>query len=643
MPYTTTVNNGRPALFWGECAMFRRSLVLLALLLAMAMAVTGCGRYTEAAKESETPDAGSPAPVTKSPEPSAEPPAPGNSPEPVGELTPFAESRDHILVYGYMDKAGNVVIRPQYGSAQPFFACGLAVAGDGNGKLGLIDRTGRFVVSPEADAITYSGGVFIAYNYDGVNRAYDERGVLLFERSDYIFGFSDGLSPVYGENTRGYMDRNGNMVLVLPHAVLEDFQDGVATVSMEYGDTSILIDKQGNDLTDNLSSGLRMIEDNGLFGYTDKDGNTVIEPRFNYARPFRDGLAIVGIYHDYHTTYGIIDTQGNYVLEPEYLFIRRMRNGSFIVGERLEEGAFVPPMYADYCKKAVFSRDLKWHSEWIMLGADSLDENYVCVTDGSRIFYLDADLNRAADLPEFEGRGLMLADGSLLRGTINGHPTVADRAGNILVKDEGLALMEGGVRARTVTEYYNDWSTVAYPVLEEMKDAGIQERMNRMIAEEARGYVDCFEPDPGDPYHFPVINVSGSALVKKDLLHLQLGIDEYWLGAAHPAYYWSNVYVNITNGAAYTLDDLFKSPEEARTRLSEKVTEAMRENPGPYYEDSVRPDQIQFFCLEDDGITIYFAEYEIAPHAYGLPKFYIPFSEIMDLIDTRGDFWKAFN
>ena len=198
MPYTTTVNNGRPALFWGECAMFRRSLVLLALLLAMAMAVTGCGRYTEAAKESETPDAGSPAPVTKSPEPSTEPPAPGNSPEPVGELTPFAESRDHILVYGYMDKAGNVVIRPQYGSAQPFFACGLAVAGDGNGKLGLIDRTGRFVVSPEADAITCSDGVFIAYNYDGVNRAYDEKGVLLFERSDYIFGFSDGLSPVYG-------------------------------------------------------------------------------------------------------------------------------------------------------------------------------------------------------------------------------------------------------------------------------------------------------------------------------------------------------------------------------------------------------------------------------------------------------------
>ena len=180
-------------------------------------------------------------------------------------------------------------------------------------------------------------------------------------------------------------------------------------------------------------------------------------------------------------------------------------------------------------------------------------------------------------------------------------------------------MLEGDVRARTVTEYYNDWSTVAYPVLEGMKDAGTQERMNRMIAGEARGYVDYFEPDPGDPYYFPVINVSGSALIKKDLLHLQLEIDEYWLGAAHPAYYWSNIYVNIRNGAAYTLDDLFKSPEEARTRLSEKVTEAMRENPGPYYEDSVGPDQIQFFCLEDDGITIYFAEYEIAPHAYGLP------------------------
>ena len=627
----------------------RRLQVLFILLLAVSLAVAGCGRRAEGLKESAAEDETSPSEHPNDiadPEPSGKPAVTNEPGEPAGELVPFAESHGFKLVYGYMDRAGNIVIRPQYGSAEPFYACGLAVAGDDKGKLGLIDKTGRFVVSPEADAITYSDGVFITHIFgeNGIARAYDENGKLLFERPDYIYPFSDGLSRVYEKDgSAGYLDKTGNMVLELPYKSLEDFYDGMARVYIDHGGPSILIDKHGNDLTDEVSSGLRMIAEDNLLGYEDRDGNRVIEPRFSFAEPFRDGFAIVGVYRDYHTTYGIIDKQGNYVLEPEYCIIQRARNGSFIVGEKLEEGAFVPPMYADYCKKAIFSKDLEKHTEWVMLEVTSFDENYVCATDGSRICYLDAGLNQAADLPEFEGRGLMLADGTLLRGTIDGHPAVADRTGNLLVKDEGLTLLEGGVKARTVTEYYNNWSTVVYPVLEGLEDAGIQERMNRMIAEEARRYVDFPEPGPDDPYHFPVTNVRGSALIRKDLLHLQIRIDEYWLGAAHPAYFWSNVYVNILDGTAYTLDDLFKSPEEARIRLSEKVTRSMRENPGIYYEDSVKPDQISFFCLEDNGITVYFAEYEIAPYAAGIPEFYIPFSEIMDLIDTEGDFWKSFN
>ena len=77
--------------------------------------------------------------------------------------------------------------------------------------------------------------------------------------------------------------------------------------------------------------------------------------------------------------------------------------------------------------------------------------------------------------------------------------------------------------------------------------------------------------------------------------------------------------------------------------MSEKVTEGMQEEPERYFQDYVEPEQIQAFHLENDGLIIYFGEYEIAPYAAGLPEFYIPFSEIMDLIDTEGDFWKAFN
>lgn len=268
-------------------------------------------------------------------------------------MTPFAQNRGFDLVYGYMDEAGNVVIPPQYGSAEPFFACGLAIVGDTNGKLGLIDRTGEFVVSPEADFITYGDGVFIAqiYGEGTIARAYDENGEFLFEKPDYIYPFSDGLSRVYREDgSAGYIDKSGNMVLELPYKEFSIFLDGVARVSNKYGGPTILIDKQGNDLTDKLSSGLRMVEENSLFGYEDKDGNRVIEPRFRIAEPFRNGFAIVAV-DGVNTSYGIIDTQGNYVLEPEYCVIRRARNGSFIVGEKLKGDLYIPPMYEEYSKR----------------------------------------------------------------------------------------------------------------------------------------------------------------------------------------------------------------------------------------------------------------------------------------------------
>lgn len=628
--------------------MLRRAKNLAGLMLAFTLIVSGCGRYAETVEK----PAGEKPVATETPKLSVETPAPQKEPEP-RELVPFAESRDFERLYGYMDQAGNIVIEPRFGSAEPFYACGLAIAGDANGKLGLIDRSGKFVVSPEANIITYSDGVFIALIYDGNRRAraYDENGAFLFEQADWIYQFSDGLSKISANGKSGYIDKTGKIVLEVPYKNTGEFCDGIAEVAMEYGGPSVLIDKQGNDLTEKVSSGLRMIKDaqTGLFGYEDTSGKRVIEPRFITASPFRDGLAIVGVEggtYDEYLVYGIIDTQGNYVLEPEYISIRRMRNGSFAVGEKLPEDAFFPSMYVEYCKKALFSKDLKQHTDWVFLELDDLDASYTCVSDGKKIYYLDARLNRAADLPEFEGRGLMLADGSLLRGTINEQLTVAERSGKILSKDEKLTLLEGGIKARFVTQYPHDYTTIIYPILEGLEDAWIEEQLNRFIQQEAESYVS-FDGTYAevDHYFFPDTRINCSVNIIKDLLHIELNVSDYWLGAAHPGYYWINLYVNIQDGRNFEIDHLFKSPEDARRRLSEKVNEAARKlNEESYdYYDTVEPHQIRNFQLGKDGLTVYFSLYEIAPYAAGIPEFYIPYTEIMDLIDTEGDFWKSFH
>ena len=83
-------------------------------------------------------------------------------------------------------------------------------------------------------------------------------------------------------------------------------------------------------------------------------------------------------------------------------------------------------------------------------------------------------------------------------------------------------------------------------------------------------------------------------------------------------YEWSGVY----------LDDL---SNHRKSRTPERKSYRSHAGEPDHIEDG-RPDQIQFFCLEDDRITIYLPVW-IAPHAYGLPILY-PLSEIMDLIDT---------
>lgn len=60
---------------------------------------------------------------------------------------------------------------------------------------------------------------------------------------------------------------------------------------------------------------LFVIRENGLYGYMNSRGETVIEPQWSYAGDFRGNYAAVSIDDE---SDGVIDRSGNYVLEPKY-------------------------------------------------------------------------------------------------------------------------------------------------------------------------------------------------------------------------------------------------------------------------------------------------------------------------------------
>lgn len=251
--------------------------------------------------------------------------------------------------WGYIDLQGNVVIEPQYDGARPFheglasvllknegngyinqngewaiepekldqdyigfgdFHDGLARVGYLYSKSGYIDRTGSLVI-PRIYESSEVGGDFsegvVAVSIEGGRRGYiDTTGNFVPQPTfEGIGDFYEGLAEVRIGDEFGYMDRQWNIVIEPQFKETSPFSDGLANVVALDGKRGF-IDKTGEmviELPDNCNPWY-FSEELGVFisggqdelhkyGYIDKAGNIVIEPQFNYAEPFSDGVALV--------------------------------------------------------------------------------------------------------------------------------------------------------------------------------------------------------------------------------------------------------------------------------------------------------------------------------------------------------------
>jgi hypothetical protein len=249
--------------------------------------------------------------------------------------------------WGYINRSGEVVIKPQFDSAQPF-AEGLALVryparkkppkpGEKTPELvegmGFIDQTGKVVIELEnplhLNGESFSEGLTKYWTWDadkGNLYGYiDTSGkVRIKARFTYAWSFVDGLAAVCIEWQKcGFIDKTGEFVIAPKYRVNMSFSEGLALAGLEY-DTIGFINKSGEMVIEpqfgNLvgtmfREGLSSVAyPHGRFGYINTEGAIVIPMQFEMAQPFSEGLAAVRI----NSKWGYIDKSGKFVIEPQF-------------------------------------------------------------------------------------------------------------------------------------------------------------------------------------------------------------------------------------------------------------------------------------------------------------------------------------
>jgi hypothetical protein len=245
------------------------------------------------------------------------------------------------------DKTGTYAINPQFGDAAPFSE-GLAfvlVGDERTGKVGYIDKAGKMVIAPRfdsgvvppfllADRSFNDGYVFRAGKFseglaavrvgDESRSRYgyiDKTGKLVIDTQfDYVKDFSGGLAAIRigDEHTGrfGYIDRNGKVAINPQFGFAHNFSEGLAEV--EVGNRYGYIDKSGTMVVPPLSEvgnprfseGLVSMMIGGRWGYFDKAGKVAINPQFDFAFEFSEGLASVRLGKGDTAKWGYIDKAG---------------------------------------------------------------------------------------------------------------------------------------------------------------------------------------------------------------------------------------------------------------------------------------------------------------------------------------------
>lgn len=566
------------------------------------------------------------------------------------ELYPASVKTVEGILWGYINPAGRMVIPPRFDYAREFQDNGLAIVGVKD-REGAIDKSGAFRVEPRFYSINdFSEGLAVAMDERGFH-VIDTQGAMVTSKPyDYISAYRDGRASFSvregdGPNLYGYLDPSGREVIPARYLEGGDFADGKAVVKIAEKEYA-LIGRNGEKLASYpyvyvgpLSEGLLAFqkESPGPYGYLNERGDVAIPLRFTGALPFQEGRAVVNTAEDYGNKYGLIDAKGQYAVQPAYNEILQLGEGRVALGQAIQ-----PDQPYRGSRYAIADLNGNVLSAFAYYDVQDYAGGYASVHDGSHTFFIDRRGTRAPGLPAVPGTGTLVRMGPLIQANVDMRVTYYGRSGRIVWEQNKVIPLAPPYRVVEHKYKPNKDYLVYYPQVEGMADPAAMSGVNAKLKELSQvkpveGGVQLDSSYSGD---FSI------AFFRKQLLVLELNGYDYPFGAAHGMPYRVFAHVDLVTGRFYTLADLFKPGSDYAKVLSGIVGEQIKNDPQysyvwPESYQGVAPDQP--FYVTGEALHVYYAPYEIAPYAAGFPTFTIPFGELDAVLETNGEFWRAFH
>ena len=405
----------------------------------------------------------------------------------------------------------------------------------------------------------------------------------------------------------------------------------------------------------------------GLYGFKDRNGAIVIEPKYREAENFQGGRAIVKVASDKYMgileggVYGLIDPDDAFIVEPSGLITRvdswhylYAKGDDYFAGYGLDETSMM--------KRSFLNANGEPLGDQRYYYVEALNDDCYLANIGTKSIFINAEGAVLTDFPEFnfaatarlEGDAFMIMPLDDTSGRIQFTLSIDGRT--LEQKNKTLTLTEGVTYERAVLSPYIG-NTVIYPVLT-MNDVSLQEKMNQAlqsIATESVWALDIYG-EAFDDYEtleridMTVVNEL-NVLLNNHLLNVEAMGYFYGFGAAHPNSFQSTEYIDFHTGETLTLESLFKEGGDWRMAIVKEIDRQFMADEDAYlFIEKAEPESDRLVAFYDahfeitfgpETISVYFPVYEIAPYAAGVPTYEMAYEVLEGYFDRESAFFKA--